>query len=295
MALYPKMLLAATAGFVAGGLLVYLVARPRMKAMTKLITLRTAPHPAQRYPSALVHVPDGFDPRSPFAVLVYFRGWNSCVSVIAASERGKCRPDGPTHQHSDIVGQVDRSRANLVLIMPELLVEQDLSDPGTLTRPGALKALIDEVLREHVGPHCGCSLIADSPSRVLLAAHSGGYHPTAVVLDRGGMSTITDVLLLDALYGDVSSFERFVRGGGKLVSIYTDGVTERRSLEIAQSLAPMGQVVADRSTGLPSPEQWGSRVLVHRTAYGHSLIPLHYVEPWLSTRGLPLIGEVRPS
>lgn len=233
-----------------------------------------AAHPSQGYPAALLFLPDGFSAEFDFDLLVYFRGWNSCVSVLAGDAPGRCRADGRTRQHSDLMGQVQRSGRNVALLMPELLVEQSTSDPGGLRDPMALKALIDASLSA-AGVR---GLALSSARRVLVASHSGGYVAAARAVD--GLPGVSDVLLLDSLYGEVDSFARFANAGGSVVSIFTGGTTESKS----RDLVSLTGGVFSGETGMLSDQDWRTRVIAHGSRIGHSAIPLSYVEPWLRTR-----------
>jgi hypothetical protein len=233
-----------------------------------------AAHPDQNAPAALVFLPDGFDPTVPYEVLIYYRGWSSCVEVLAGSDRSPCSPGGRERQHSDIAGQVQRSGRNMALVMPELLVEQPTSNPGRLVDPMAVTALVDAALA--LAPTRDPIRLADA-RRLWVASHSGGYVAAARAVD--GLP-VTDVLLLDSLYGEVRSFADFARRGGRVASIFTEGTTASKSAELVEIAG--GSIF--QSPEAVSVDQWRIRVMAHHTSVGHSLIPLTYLEPWLKTR-----------
>jgi hypothetical protein len=233
-----------------------------------------AAHPSQDGPAALLFLPAGFDANDNFDVLIYWRGWGSCVSVLAGSEPAPCRAGGRDRRPSDLMGQVQRSGRNVALLMPELLIEQNSSDPGRLAQPAALALLGDAALKA-TGLRNASFFNA---RRILVAAHSGGYVPAALTV--ASMGGVTDVLLLDALYGEVDTFVRFAEGGGRVTSIFTTGTTARKSEELADRTGG----VFDRSTGPLSEADWRTPVLSHGSPYEHSNVPLHYVQSWLATR-----------
>lgn len=254
---------------------------PTMSPITRLATLDHAAHPSQSGPNTLVHVPAGFDPAKPFDLLFYFRGWNSCVPVIAGAQPATCSAGGRERQNSDVVGQLDRAgRPQTILIMPEWPIEAASSDPGALAQRGAFRALAEEVLAEIVSPSVGASVRLQGAKATLIASHSGGYNPTSVAVDVGDLPRVTDILLLDALYGADASFIRFVRGGGRLVSIFTSGQTREHSLAVARAV----DGVVDESAEAPTSEQWRAKMLAKKTSFAHSLVPLHYLQPWLASR-----------
>lgn len=233
--------------------------------------------------SALVHAPPGFDPSKPFAVLVYFRGWGSCVTTLAGARPAPCSPGGRDRTPSDLIGQVDRSGTNTLLVMPEWRLEERSSDPGALAREGGFRAMLDEVMGSVLSPRLSRPVRLEDASRILLAAHSGGYGPLAVALRRGRLPRMDDVLLLDALYGDEATFLAHARAGHPFASLFTGETTERRSRSIASALG----VPVDGSGRPPTLEQWRQRVLIARTTTPHSNIPLRNVQTWIETRGLP--------
>jgi hypothetical protein len=233
--------------------------------------------------SALVYAPPGFDPSRPFAVFVYFRGWGSCVTVLAGAEPARCSPGGRSKTPSDLMGQVDRSGANVLLVMPEWPIERDSSDPGALAREGAFRAMLDEVMVDVLSPAFGRPVRLDSASKIVLAAHSGGYRPLADALSRGGLPRRDDVLLLDAFYAGDAAFLSHVRQDGRLATLYTSGATERHSRSLADALR-----VPVLTAGFPLTEaQWRQPVIVARTTIDHSRLPLGTVQSWLQTRDLP--------
>lgn len=233
-----------------------------------------AAHPSQNAPAALVFLPKGFDPTSPYDVLLYYRGWSSCVQVLAGNAPGTCSPGGRERQHSDIAGQVERSGRNVALVMPELLVEQASSDPGRLSDPMAIRALIDAALG--MAPTRERLRLSDA-RRLWVASHSGGYVAAARAVD--GLP-VTDALLLDSLYGEVRSFADLAGRGGRVASIFTEGVTANKSAELVE--LARGQIFRDADP--VSEEQWKIPVMAHGTDVSHSRVPLVYLEPWLRTR-----------
>lgn len=233
--------------------------------------------------SALVYAPPGFDPSRPFAVFVYFRGWGSCVPVLAGADPGSCAPGGRTRTASDLMGQVDRSGANVLLVMPEWPLERDSSDPGALAREGAFRAMLDEIGTDVLSAAFGRPVRLAEASRVVLAAHSGGYYPLTVALARGGLHRADDVLLLDASYGGDSAFVQHARSGSPLAVLYTGGRTEEHARSIASSLGASIITAGSRLTDA----QWRQPVIVAKTTIDHSRVPLGTVEAWLRTRDLP--------
>lgn len=275
-------------GAALGGAALLLASRAgaaqRLPRSTTLYTLRSQPFP-DAGPGVLVHVPEGFDPSRPTDVLVYFRGWNSCVSVLAGDRPAACRPSGSTRRHSDLAGQFDRAGVNALLVMPELRVEEATGDPGQLRTSGAFARLLTELF-EVLSP-----LGLQPLRRVALAAHSGGYVATAAVLERGGVAIEGPVGLFDALYGESSVFERAALSGVRLLDLYTSsGGTADNSRALGARLASrMGGVVLDDRASAPTPEQWAAQVLIKKVPEDHSSVPLRHFGSFVGQCGFDAI------
>lgn len=272
--------------FALGGLAALLFSR-RSSGLTTLVSVPSQAFPSSGYPGALVHIPSGYDAMAPLDLVVYFRGFNSCVSALAGSERARCRENGPLHKYSDLIGQFDRSGVNAILVMPELRVEESTGDPGQLGSSGGFARFLSDVLDRVVSPELGGSRTLSTVRRIVLCAHSGGYTATAAAISRGGVSNIDTACLFDAFYGDAPVFQRFAARAAtepvRFVSLYTGGGTEQNSVNLAQGLAGRlgGRLLFDPSSRAPTQEQWQFPVFVKRVSDEHSWIPLRYFEPFL--------------
>lgn len=183
--------------------------------------------------SVLFHVPPRFNPREPFAYVLFFHGMNS---DIQSSNRDYM-----------LDRQIEGSEKNVILIMPQLAKNAADSSPGKLFRKNGFKAFMDEaagVLVPVVGARYGQRL---KSAPIILTAFSGGYKAVALVLDRGGVeSRVRGVLLMDALYEDVDKFQKWGRKNirkGFLVSMFTSGSCQSNSRELANRLGKLGIAV----------------------------------------------------
>ena len=87
---------------------------------------------------------------------------------------------------------------------------------------------------------------------VMIVAYSGGYLATAWAVHHGGANDrMKGVVLLDALYGELDKFERFILGNRRafFVSAYL-GSTRARNLEMQRTLSsqnlPVATALGDR-------------------------------------------------
>lgn len=215
--------------------------------------LRSAPFPLDEPDESLVreykddgvlfHIPAGFDPREPFLMVVLFHGHLTDVRAFFR-----------TYAFAD---QAERSGKNVVLIAPELTGGAIDSSPGKFGLGGGFRRFLDEAA-EVLAVRLGEEFLPRFRSApVILAAHSGGYKPLAMALDRGGaVSRVRGVLLLDALYGDADRFEhwltRTARPDAFFINLYTEGPCRKNSERLAESLA---------GRGLPAARGWPVRLV----------------------------------
>ena len=129
--------------------------------------------------------------------------------------------------------QLDDSRQNAILVVPQLAVNAADSSCGKLEVQGGLSRLLASVLSaisakevSNVASHAAIPVGA-TVAHVCVSAHSGGFHAAACALKVGGVS-VREVFLFDALYADSDAFKDWVIAGKtgtrhKLVSYFTDG------------------------------------------------------------------------
>ena len=164
----------------------------------------------------LFHVPPGFDPQRPFAILVWFHGHLSELERSVVGEIGVPR-------------QVNASGANVILIAPQLALNAIDSSPGKLYEPGGFAALLAEaagVLAANLDIADATALAAAlGAAPVIVAAYSGGYLAAAFALDQGGLDhRIAGLILLDAVYGEVGRFAAWAsraRDSAFLAALYS--------------------------------------------------------------------------
>jgi hypothetical protein len=269
---------------------------------TLLYGLRSGAFDDWEHPAALVYAPPGFDPRQP-AVVVYLHGLDNNVENVVRAE-----PLSSDYPVADLLGQLDRSERNALLIVPELGYNAQRSDPGRLGEPGALRALLAEVLAKPAPP-LG-ELRVEQLRWVVLLSHSAGFRAAAPMALGGGVR-VDELGLLDSLYGQADAFTNYLLAtlgetppARRLISLYTGSGT---TAELSRALAERAQAQAQRQQLPPAtvvtsdeslaPEEFpqlpGARVLIQRVAAAHSDIPQRFVGPILAHGGLPVLGKRR--
>ncbi|MBF0295013.1 MAG: hypothetical protein HQL96_07460 [Magnetococcales bacterium] len=193
--------------------------------------------PHYRDDRVLIHLPPTFQPRKPFAILVFFHGHGAEIHRTLVEEM-------------ELLRQVNASGRNLVLVAPQMALEAADSSPGKLWRPLGFARLlgdVNRVLHNRMGKKFAARF---QKAPVILAAYSGGYRAAAFALDRGfdrkRRGRLQGVILLDALYGDLDKFDRWLRRPGRkfLVNLHAASTTPI-SLEFQQKLQARGQPWSD--------------------------------------------------
>lgn len=182
--------------------------------------------------------------------------------------------------------QLDDSRQNAILVMPQGPVRAIDSSGGKLDRPGGLGRFLSEVRttlqRAEVSKALAAAHVpaAARIGAVCVSAHSGGFGVTARCLKHGGFD-VNEVYLFDALYGEVAAYLDWVlerrsqsaaRSRHKLVSYYAGGKPRSNSLALIKSLRQRGIEVLheEREGQLSRAEITKGRAVFIRTRIDHS-------------------------
>lgn len=180
----------------------------------EFVDLAHSAFPSNPGPHAAVLIPDALPTFGPIRVWVYYHGHTNCVRNVVADNNGPCGSAG-VRNSSHLAAQLSRSGSGAVVIVPAVRIGQPTGDAGNLSRSGEFAAMVTESLAK-VG-------LADrAVSRVDIMGHSGGYVGMASALARGG-ADIRGVVLLDALYGNVSTFSSWLANHANAVSTGSDG------------------------------------------------------------------------
>ncbi len=233
-----------------------------------------APGSRWRDPTTLVFVPSHFRVQGDQRVdaVVHFHGHKT-----TAAEAMK------KHQLRE---QLDDSRQNAILIMPQGPVRATDSNGGKLDRPGGFARFLSEVRTSMQRPEVSKALAAahlPGSARigaVCVSAHSGGFGVTARCLKHGGYD-VNEVYLFDALYGEVAAYLEWVlarrgqnvaRQRHKLVSYYAGGKPRSNNLALIKSLRSHGIEVLheEREGQLSRADITKGRAVFIRTRVDHS-------------------------
>lgn len=260
-------------------------------------TLTNAPF-ADGHPTAVVHLGKGFVAQGPLNLVVYFHGWGNCVVNDVEAANSRCAPGRPARTAHNLIGSLDKSSANAALIAVERAFEQNSSSAGRLTQPGLFRALILELLPK-LSELAGHTYTEADLGKLVLATHSGGYKAVALILDRGGLTAkVSEVILLDSLYGNTSDFDAWLKGGigtRRLANVYTAGggtlanaqamATRTRSWAQAAHLPPSA-FLDDRTTATLSDAAFDAPLFFKRSGLSHDGVVSYYLPKLLAHAGL---------
>jgi hypothetical protein len=222
---------------------------------------REVHYPADRhYADATValFVPAGFRAMPGVDLVIHFHGWrNSVAGALSQFE---------------LAEQLEASRRNAILIVPQGPRDAPDSAGGKLEDPGGFERFLAEaqaVLRQH-------QVIASNAvvGRVILSGHSGGYRVMSAIVAGGGREeVIREVWLFDGLYAQRDRFLGWAEPPGRrLLNIYTDdGGTKTRSEEMRQTLCDQGKSFLATTDGtVTRQELQTNRVVLLHTDLAHN-------------------------
>jgi hypothetical protein len=271
--------------------------------------LREGAFPGSDRPDVAVHVPLGFDATLRPGLVLYFHGWQGCVEAAFSATDVACGDDSTRRPAADLVDQVDASRVNALLVAVEMRPGAPTGEPGKMAMPGGARALLRELFAEKIGAPLGCVLEPDALDRIVIMAHSGGYQAAAGVLEAGDLPRVTEVGLLDALYGGQNIFARWIANDAlrfdsrisdklRFVDLYTCcGGTQESSRSmvgrVMDILGPVGLadgVRDDESDSDLDERDLTAPALFKRVRRSHADLPRAYVRALLESAGFARIS-----
>lgn len=220
-----------------------------LEAKTKLVEFENAPFPFDsgddprrrkaaavdddRYndPRVLLHIPKGFDIRKPGVIVIFFHGHRANLTRdVLARQR--------------VAEQISLSRANAVLVAPQFAVNASDSSAGNFWTPGLFTLFLNEASEQLAILHGFLGLARDFDKlNVVVVGYSGGFAPVAWAIHHGGSSErMRGVVLMDALYGELDKFEKWITGDRYrrfFISGYL-GSTRARNLQLQHMLDNRG-------------------------------------------------------
>jgi hypothetical protein len=273
------------------------------------VRLRNGAFPDSLHADASVYVPVGFDATRRPGLIVYFHGWHGCATAALSRDDTPCKPGGEPRPASALMAQVDDAQVNALLLAVELRIDTASGEPGNLAMPGSFHAMLRELLSDRLAEAIGCPIEVDALDRVVVIAHSGGYQAAASVLELGDVPQITEVVLLDALYGAQRVFADWIRDDPdrfgvpgeralRFIDFYTccTGTADaseslaRTAAEVLWRSGVTATPVDDTTDREPDPTMLSRPVVFKRVPALHAALPRTYVRAILQAAGFARIS-----
>jgi hypothetical protein len=179
-------------------------------------------------PRVLLHIPKGFDIRRPGVIVIFFHGHRATITRDVLDRQR-------------VADQISLSHANAVLVAPQFAVNASDSSAGNFWTPGLFTYFLNEASEQLAILHGDLGMARDFDKlNIIVVGYSGGYAPVAWAIHHGGASErLRGVILLDALYGELDKFEKWIAGDRYrrfFVSGYL-GSTRSRNLQLQKILS----------------------------------------------------------
>jgi hypothetical protein len=274
-------------------------APPARAQWTERVRVPHAAYAVENAPSALVHAPARFDPAPPLHLVVFLHGLMGCAEVLMNPGRLACQPGGQPYDGWDLARAHDAADRNTLLIIPQLAFMRRDGRPGCFGKKGCFRAFLAELLDALPRGRLPGRRTLNDVASIALVAHSAGYRTALAITKQGEVAALVrDVVLLDALYGEVEGFLSWIAAGNNaaahLVSLHIGrGAPARNSAWLLR--ATRRKVGADRVTELDErsdgpdfrPALRDDRVIVARVKGPHKLVPETYLTGLLKALELP--------
>jgi hypothetical protein len=205
--------------------------------------------------SVLVIIPESYKKKHSVDLMIFFHGWGNSKDTC--------------DQKFDLAKQVEESKRNMLLVIPEGPKFAPDSFNGKLCDEGGFQRFIDELL----GLLKDDKIIRNKDiGRIIISGHSGGYYTMAYILRWGGYTDkISDVINFDGLYWLEEDYLKWLMEyDGRLVNIYTENGGTKDNTEMFMEMCDSVGIdyYVGETKGLDAmPED---RVLMLYSDLGHS-------------------------
>jgi hypothetical protein len=245
-------------------------------------------------PDAVVHG-RRLGPKAAVDVVVFLHGFGGCALAQASSVPVDCGPGHDRVPGRGLAREHARAGGDSVLVVPQLALMRRDGSPGRFARQGGFTSFLREVLDESLAAELGPGAFG-RVRRIALVAHSAGYQAALAILRSGDLSgRITDVVLLDALYGGTDEFAAWVAADARrrLISLHgASGKPARNTGVLLRGLRRKGvsverlsaELLAGLPTGPPVARQAGFELPPARALDGRLSTPhRRYAQEHLGT------------
>jgi hypothetical protein len=249
----------------------------------------------------VVYIPSGFDPAGGLHVVVFLHGHYNCASNVIRARPAQCRKGGALRNAYSLAKQLELSRRNAILVVPELAY--DAADSSAFAFAEEYRffwAMVETfgALSERTG-----GLGFWEAETLVVASHSGGYRTAAAIATAGGV-TVNELWLLDSLYDAFDQFDAAIQAeielyagerARRFANVYTRWAgTLAHSQAMARRASTWIDAAAirdDRSGATLTPGQYDVGLLFKQSGLSHDDVVRYYFRTLLETSVLPQIPE----
>ena len=194
--------------------------------------------------SAVIIVPDKFaETKRGTNLIIHFHGWNNDVLNVL--------------EKFNMAQQLLASRKNAILVLAQGPYRALDSAGGKMEEVDGLKNFVDDILRLLTSEKI---IHFEKLGKLIITAHSGGYRPAILALERGGLTDkVREVFLFDAFYDLTDKIIPWLKQDRKhhLRSIYTSHLApeheefmkelKKENLSFSEALDKNAQIVLEKT------------------------------------------------
>ncbi|NOZ60599.1 MAG: hypothetical protein GXO74_02855, partial [Calditrichaeota bacterium] len=194
--------------------------------------------------SAVIIVPEKFsDTEQGTNLIIHFHGWNNDVLNVL--------------EKFNMAQQLIASKKNTILVLAQGPYRALDSGGGKMEDENGLKNFVEEILQLLVSEK---RIHSARLNKLIITAHSGGYRPALLALERGGLSDkIQEVFLFDAFYALSEKLIPWLKQNKnhRLRSIYTKHLApehkdfmkmlKKENLPFTEKLTGNAQIVLEKT------------------------------------------------
>jgi hypothetical protein len=223
-----------------------------------------------------------------YSIVIFLHGRKNCViNVGLQGPRNKGCGTGSRSAYS-LISSFDASKANALLVIPELKFDASTGNPGVFADKGNFALFLTELFSASALGSVLPVRTLDQIDNISVMSHSAGYWATAMILRHGGVNNIRQVVLFDSLYNYADDFIAWIQQSLKspncrfqFANIYSrNGDTYADSQKMAtraSSIVPAAQFLDDRKPSAAlAPGTTAYNVFFKYSSLDHDSIPRVY-------------------
>ena len=225
-----------------------------------------------------IFVPRGYQAGPTTDLVIHFHGWFNNVDSVLSQFK--------------LIEQFCQSRKNAILVVPQGPRNAPDSFGGRLEDKDGFRSFVHDVLSVLVDKGI---VHTDTPGKIVLSGHSGGYHAISYILLRGGLTkNIKEVYLFDALYGQTEKYTHWLENSdGRLLAIYTENGGTKAETEALMADLEGWEIpfLAKNEDQIAPVDLARNRIVLIYTSLGHNDV-IHVHETFRKFLEASVLGNI---